>query len=380
MGFSAEESLLPYTPRSFQGYRLLQEYFSFQEKFLFFHLHGLADRIEETGAEENLELLFYFSSFELAERMQTLEVGVTRETVRLHCSPIINLFSHVAEPVLVSQKQHEYPIVPSVRNRSHIEVFSIEAVSAANPSRRTSLSLPPLFERRFQMPNNSSVFWRSVRRYSPLERRNPSQIYLSIVDADGEVMEPEAEVLTAKSICTNHDLPSQLPIGNSQGDFYLENVPGIEKVRCLHRPTASSAAPVTAAQAWSLVSQLSLNHLSLGEDGLAALKEILRLHNFAKTANLEKQIAGILSMHTERRIALLQSEFGSAAVRGMRVELELEESHFVGGGAYLFGAVLEHFFGLYVSMNSFSQLVLRSKGRKEVLGEWTPRAGSQTLL
>lgn len=380
MGFSPEESVLPYTPRSFQGYRLMQEYFSFHEKFLFFRLEGLAEKVEATGAEESLELLFYFSSFEIAERMQLLEVGVTRDSVRLHCSPIINLFSHLAEPVLVSQKQHEYAVMPSVRNRSHVEVFSIDAVSATNPSRRTSLSLPPLFERHFQQPKDSSAYWRSTRRYSPLEPRNPSQIYISIVDTDGELMEPEAEILSVKCICTNHDLPSQLPFGSSQGDFSLENVPGVEKVRSLHRPTASYSAPGMAAQAWSLVSQLSLNHLSLGEDGLPALKEILRLHNFAKTANLEQQIAGILSMHTERRIALMQSEFGSAAVRGMRVELELDESHFVGGGAYLFGAVLENFFGLYVSMNSFSQLVLRSKRRKEALGEWKPRAGSQTLL
>lgn len=381
MGFSPEEGILPYTPRSFQGYRLLQEYFSFQEKFLFFELNGLEEMLTLANAGEELELLFYFSAFEQLERMQTLEVGVTRETLRLNCTPIINLFTQVAEPVLLTQKRHEYPIHASARNRLHTEIFSIDSVSATNPSRRTSLQLPPLFERRFETTTStSSIFWRSSRKYNPIDKRRPSDLYLSIVDANGEMTEPNAEVLTVHCTCTNHDLPSQLPFGANDGDFYLENAAGVEKIRALHRPTPSFAAPATAVKPWSLVSQLSLNHLSLEEDGLPALREILRLHNFSGAANLDHQIDGILSLETKRHIALMQSEFGSAAVRGMRVEMLMDESHFAGGGAYLFSAVLEHFFGLYVSMNSFSQLVVRSKGRKEVLGEWSPRAGSQVLL
>ena len=213
-----------------------------------------------------------------------------------------------------------------------------------------------------------------------METRRPSDLYLSIVDANSEMTEPNAEILTVHCTCTNHDLPSQLPFGATEGDFYLENAPGIEKIRVLHRPTPSYSSPITAAQPWSLVSQLSLNHLSLDEEGLPALREIFRLHNFSGSANLNHQIDSILSMQTKRHIALMQSEFGSAAVRGMRVEMELDEAHFAGGGAYLFSAILEHFLGLYVSMNSFSQLVMRSKGRKGVLGEWPPRAGSQVLL
>ncbi len=34
-GFTDDEALLPVTWRSFQGYRLLQEYFSFPQRFLF---------------------------------------------------------------------------------------------------------------------------------------------------------------------------------------------------------------------------------------------------------------------------------------------------------------------------------------------------------
>ena len=224
------------------------------------------------------------------------------------------------------------------------------------------------------------MFWRSTRKYHELDDRRPSAVHLSIVDGQGVMTEPGAEILTVQCTCTNHDLPSKLPFGNVEGDFYLEGGPALGRIRALHRPTPSYRPPAAAGQAWSLISQLSLNHLSLGESGLAALKEILRLHNFTEATHFEKQIAGIVSVQTRKHVAVMQSEFGSVAARGTLVEMELDESHFPGGGPYLFSAVLDHFLGLYVSMNSFSKLSVRTNARKEVLAEWPPRAGSQVLM
>ena len=66
--------------------------------------------------------------------------------------------------------------------------------------------------------------------------------------------------------------------------------------------------------------------------------------------------------------------------RGQRVELELDEEHFVGGGVYLFGSVLDRFLGLYTTLNSFSVLRVRTRQRKEALNEWPPRAGWKALV
>ncbi len=67
MGFEEDEALLPYPKRSFDGYRLLQEYFTFSEKFLFFELSGL-EAIAEAGCEEQAEILFCVSRFDRPER------------------------------------------------------------------------------------------------------------------------------------------------------------------------------------------------------------------------------------------------------------------------------------------------------------------------
>jgi type VI secretion system protein ImpG len=47
---------------------------------------------------------------------------------------------------------------------------------------------------------------------------------------------------------------------------------------------------------------------------------------------------------------------------------------------YLFASVLERFFALYASMNSFSLLAARTRQRREPLREWAPRAGWKPLL
>jgi len=127
MGFEEDEALLPYPKRSFEGYRLLQEYFTFSEKFLFFELNGL-EAIAEAGCKEQVEILFCFSRFDRPERQQDLEVGVTARTLRLGCTPIVNLFSHTAEPILVTHTKHEYELIADVRHQETTEVFSIDDV------------------------------------------------------------------------------------------------------------------------------------------------------------------------------------------------------------------------------------------------------------
>ncbi len=86
VGFRQEEGLVPFPRRSFWGYRLLQEYFSFPEKFCFLDLSGF-DRVAAAGFGRKIEILFYLSDFERGDRRQMLELGVSPGTFRLGCAP-----------------------------------------------------------------------------------------------------------------------------------------------------------------------------------------------------------------------------------------------------------------------------------------------------
>jgi type VI secretion system protein ImpG len=131
---------------------------------------------------------------------------------------------------------------------------------------------------------------------------------------------------------------------------------------------------------WRLISQLSLNHLSLVEGGRHALQQILQLYNFTDSPVGRKIIEGILDVQSERHFARVISDYDISFARGTRVKLLLDEEQFVGNGVYLFASIMEYFLGLYCSVNSFSQLVVSTKQRKEVLREWAPRAGRKVLV
>ena len=139
-------------------------------------------------------------------------------------------------------------------------------------------------------------------------------------------------------------------------------------------------SPLGKPQLWRLISQLSLNYVSLVEGGAEALQELLRLHNFGDSLAGEKQIQGLLDVQSQPCFSRIAGEHGLSFARGHRVEITFDEEHFAGGGVYLFASVLEHFLGLYTALNSFCILAARTRQRKEVLREWLPRAGWKTLV
>ena len=379
-GFLENEGMLPYTRRSFAGYRLMMEYFCFPQKFFFFELSGL-DRLRRDGFGAQAEIIFLISPFERAERREMLETGISAKTFRTDCVPVINLFRHTAEPILLDQKRYEYQVVPDVGRRNAMEVFSIDDVVSVHPGSEEVVQFEPFYSFRHAAPRHQQqAFWHAVRRPSGRRGDEGTEMFLSLVDLSGRPVQPDAEALTVRTTCTNRDLPSRLPFGNESGDFELEGAAPIKRIVALVKPTDTLRPPLQKHALWRLISALSLNYLSLVESGTEALQEVLRLYNFTGSAYAEKQIQGLAAVASRRQFARVISENGVAFARGTQVELTFDEEQFAGGGVFLFAAVMEYFLGLYAGMNSFSQLVARSEQRKEAIRRWPPRAGAKVLL
>jgi type VI secretion system protein ImpG len=391
VGLEPDENVLPTERRSMDGHWLIQEYFAFPEKFLFFDLSGL-EPLTTGGFEGEAEIVFLFSKYDRADRQQVLELGVGARTFRLGCTPVINLFQQTAEPILLSHTRHDYTIVPDNRHAATMEVYRIEEVIAANPKLRQSTTLEPIFSYRYQTRNATDrAFWTATRHMNEIGEREPSAMKISIVDLIGNIKDPEADVLTVRTLCTNFDLASRLAFGNKKaddagddsnepGDFEAVGHAAAKTVVALRRPTASLDPPSGKGQLWRLISHLSLNYLSLTQEGREALQEILRLHDFTGSVFSENQIGAITKLRSSPHFALVQSQFGLVPARGTHIEMELDEQQFAGGGAYLFTAVLNRFLAGYASMNSFTQLTVRTNQRKEAIASWQPRAGMQVLL
>jgi type VI secretion system protein ImpG len=303
VGFDEQEAMLPYPKRSFAGYRLLQEYFTFPEKFLFFELTGL-EQLAAKGFKEQVEIIFLISKFERAERQQILEVGLSPSTFRLNCTPVINLFRQVAEPILLDQTRYEYPIVPDARRSFASEVFSVDSVVCSNPESRDLTEFAPFYSYRHKRTQaKQQGFWHATRRNADTREDQRTDVYLSLVDVAGRRMQPDADTITVRCTCTNSNLPARLPFGNDSGDFELEGIASIRKIVSLRKPSPAQRPPTGKRALWNLVSHLSLNYLSLVQDGRDGFQGILRLYNFSEMRHVDSQIEGITSLSSSRHFA-----------------------------------------------------------------------------
>ena len=380
VGFGEDESVIPYPGRAFLGYRLLQEYFTFPEKFFFIDLEGLSE-LGSAGFKDTAEIVLFISPFERRDRQNSLEVGVSDKTFRLGCSPISNLFSLTAEPVLLNPTRYEYAVIPDVSHPDALEVFSVDEVLSVDPRSPEPTMFSPFYSQRYNAQGQrSQAYWHASRRQSTRPYDDRTEVFVSLVDFSGRPTVPNVETLTLRVTCTNSDLPALMPFGNERGDLELEGAEPIKRITILRKPTSTIRPPLGKNANWRLISHLSLNYLSLVEEGKDALQNLLRLYNFAESPATERQIQGITALDRKRRFARVVSEQGISFARGSAVEIELDEDQFVGGGVYLFASVLENFLGLYVSMNSFCELTARTVQRKEVLKRWQPRAGQRILV
>lgn len=413
VGFEPHEGLLPYTGRSFIGYRLLQEYFAFPKKFLFIDLEGIDDKVR-ARLHETAEVLIFGNG-----TAPTYSPHI--DDFKLGCTPIINLFAQPAEPITVSHTQTEYRIVPDARHQETTEVYSVDEVSAVSLGTPDIVRYQPLYavmcgasDAQF---NRSPAYYVTSRRAAEIG----SEVAISLVDLNFSTRSPSQDTLLVQTTCTNRDLAGRLPLGtarrlripakevrgealpadgrpNSPGkrtdrphDEYDLEAEGellptailgekIARVDCLERPTTSSTLPSGRGVLWRLVSHLNLNHLSLASEatGLAAFKEMLTLYDMASAGTHALQIAGIGGLRTERTVARARDGLPGFC-RGVAVTLSLHEESFVGGSAFLFAAVLERFFAQYVSLNSFTQLCAVTQQGRE-LGRWPPRIGQKSDL
>lgn len=380
VGFGINDGILPYPSNSFAGHRLLLEYFAFPEKFLFVDLSGF-DALASAGFGDKIEVIFLLSEIEGTGRMQRLEVELSQKTFRLGCTPVANLFSQVAEPIQLNQRRVEYPVVADVRRPYAIEIFSVDEVQGIDPVNQKITKYEPIYSlRHFARREERSCFWIARRRQSTRPNDEGTDVNLSLIDLRLATATPEASTLSVRTTCTNRDLPSRLPFGSQGSDFEMEGSVPMKRIVVLRKPTAPVRPALGKSVLWRLVSHLSLNYLSLVEDGKDALQEILRLYDVGRTAYSQNVIQSILEIKSRPSFARIVSDNGISFARGLRIEMGIDEDQFSGGGAFLFASVLERFFALAASLNSFTQLSVTTPQRKEGLYEWQPRSGQRLLV
>ncbi len=376
IGFTQDEGLLPYSDRSFLGYRLLQEYFSFPEKFLFFEVSGF-DKAALGGFGRTFEIVIALKEVDDKNRLAALEQTVDARTFQLGCTPVVNVFERIAEPIRISQTKTEYRVIPDQHRQSSTEVYSVDRVASMASYQQEPTVYEPFYGLRHGSEGARKQFWYTHRRPSFRKNDNGTEVYISLVDLDFRPSLPPVDMLTIRVTCTNRDQASRLKLSGEFGEFEAEDLALVD-VRCFRKPTHTIRPPLRQSAQWRLISHLSLNHLSIVKGGRDSLAEIFRLYDFIDSPAIQKQIAGIIDLESKPGIARVVSETGVAFCRGTDVMVQFDENEYVGTGVYLLASVIEKFLGLYSTINSFSRLT--AKTNKGVLKRWPPLAGEQILL
>jgi type VI secretion system protein ImpG len=372
VGFAEEEALVPYPLNTFRGYRYLQEYFAFQDKFLFVDIRGidLLKRLPEDTLKQvrGLELRLDIRNSAL-QRLRP-----TPDNIKLHCTPIVNLFTHDALPVRLDAKQDEHLLLPAQYDPEHCGVFSVDSVTGWRAGGLGSRKYVPFesFEHdpSFDVPASRPHY--SVRQRSSLLHEG-LDTYLSFGTQQGDVQ----ETLSIELMCTNQNLPRKLKLGDI--NRHCAQTPECLSFRNITSVTPCFAPPLNRDFLWKLISNMSLNYLSLAD--VNALKLILETYDLPRyydqqAEKASKRLLGGLKSIKHQHVDRLHR---GLPVRGLRTELVIDPQGYIGeGDLFVFASILNEFFALYASLNSYHELrVISTQGE---VYQWTPRMGLQPLL
>jgi type VI secretion system protein ImpG len=365
VGLSPGSGSLPYPGNSFPGYRLLQEYLNLPGNFLFLDVTGW-EKWTQRGEGNIFELTFELNNFPFPPPR------VRKQDFVLFATPVVNLFPHEADPIRLDHKRTEYRITPSGGNIDHFQIYSVDRVVGYIQGSATAREYKHFDH--FNRDLASGPAYNTCQKQSPARRK--TDIYLSVAYPP-EAGTPLAETLSIGITCTNGTLPEKIQVGDiSQPTSSTPELVGFTNIS----PTTNEILPPLGPNLlWRLLANLSLNYVSLAST--ENFKSLLGLYLFPDNQDRtvlianQKRIAGIESIHSAGADRLVSG----LMLRGREIICKARHDHFASqGDLYLFGSVLNEFFAVYASLNSFTHFVLKETLSGDILS-WPAKIGERPL-
>jgi type VI secretion system protein ImpG len=360
---------------------------------MFFELSQLRHRVQRIKGNE-FEVVILLSKGD-----PSLESLVDENSLALYCTPAINLFPKRLDRIPLTGTQPEHHVVPDRSRPMDFEVYSIESITGYGTGRVAEQTFHPLYAA-FHTEGSEHPAYYTVRReprmLSQRQREQGtrssyigSEVFVSLVDPRSAPYAEELRQLAVTAMVSNRDLPMLLP-GAGQRDaatgsqaWAIDATGPIKGVQCLRGPTPVVQRLVRGDVGWSLISQLTLNYLSIaGEDpqkAAAALRSLLSLHGPEADASWRKQVEGIRAVRAQQVARRLPGPGRLAFGSGVQIDVELDDMGLQGSSALLLGSVLEHFFARHAAINSFTETRLRTASRGLIM-QWPPRMGQAPMV
>ncbi|MDX1302266.1 type VI secretion system baseplate subunit TssF [Photobacterium sp.] len=367
VGFAGEEGLIDYPLNTFMGYRHIQEFFCYPEKFQYIDLTSLPLWTAELAGECTcVEFSFHFDQLPLSQFYPD------RAEATLFCTPIINIFDTDTSPLLLDHRKTLYKLTPVTDHKASGIVIGINSVTGWQPGQQGRITFHDFESFEHDAQNGKGSYY-SIKQ-SPNIVTRQIDTYLSF---NLQTTTYRAITVSVSVTACNGQLPQSLPLGSICE--MTDSSPEFTTFKNITMPTPLYAPPFEKDGLWSLISNMSLNYVSLTKP--EALKKILKAYDFpgnqddTKAKRTRHLLDGIKNIKADPVDLLLKG----LPVRGTHTHLTLDTKHFLcEGELYLFTAVLNEFFSLYASINAFNMLSVHSTEGGDY--SWPVRVGQQPVI
>ena len=379
-GFGPQDAVLPEAGQAHPAYRQLQEYFAYPRKYLFFDATGLAQAWRGFGhagqPQQQADLLL------LVTRPPPSGLALHAGQFLLGCTPAINLFPRTTETVKLDQRQLEYRLVPDARYEASTEIHSLLKVEASYADGQGAMRLSPYYGFGQILQGQSGAQWVARRVPGSGVRAGGTDVLLSFMDVDSEAGFIRMPLVSAHALCSNRRLAEEIrPDPPGQATFRAPAAAGLLPVRCLVQPTPHVMPPVDGRQLWRVLSLLNLNHITLDQlsdspagSTLAMVQRLLELANSAGSMGGARQARALQRFECRRVVRPVRGGPVPGFRRGHELVLEFAPGSYGDGTPLMLAAVLQRFFQMYCSVNSFASVTVMAG--EERVKEWLPATSS----
>ena len=370
VGFKTSESMLPYPSNVFDGYMILQEYFCYQDKYLFIDIENMKDIEKLSILSQSTKLSLKIGLSKMFGKTQT----PAKEDFYLYSTPVINLYESDSIPIRKTEFEDEYLLAASELKRHQSEVFSIFNVRGWVQSKNEYQDYTP-FESFASVDENKEYYSQRVKLNNSLNR---TDTYLRFSSSQGmfENIEHNNAVVSVKMLCTNKNIPSTLSLNSICVPDSSSYSLGFKNITI---PSLSYAPPIGGDFLWKIISNMSLNYLAL--DDIKTLIMMLKTYDFFGENDLKQKkktevmLSGLTSISNSRSEMI----YKGLPIRGTETNITIDPTKFICiGEAYLLCCVLNEFLALYSSVNSFHKLIVNIENHE--IFEWAPKIGSKEIV
>lgn len=369
VGLEDDDMLLPKTEHVLPGFRLVEEYFILPQKFAFFEIDGLGPIAQSSPKATSLEI-----SVEL-DGHPPISHALPPDCLRLHCVPVVNVFRTTAEPIRVTPERERYLVRPAALPRDRSSVYSVQDVIGVSRGSDRRTPVRPFFDYAHATEADTSVCF--VTDVQPGSIGSDVDLMIT-VDRPGSKTPLDVDVLSIDLLATNGHLASQVRANDIT--VATSTSPAFAQFRNLSAATPYIPVPLGKDVHWRVIAHLATGLRTLADPNV--LCAALRTYNFHGLIDRQAARAADLRIDALRSLRVSPTErlYRGSVIRGIDVQIELDESGFAGeGDMYLFGAVLDRLFASYVPLNSFAVTTFTGISSR-ITKTFPPRSGSVEII